>query len=571
MNGDEPAQDPDRPPAGAAGDAGAAVAAARQHHRAGRLAEAEAGYERILRAHPDHADALHLLGVLAHQTGRHQRAAGLIGRAIEHEPDNARFLNNLGSAYMALGRTDEAAGCYHRAVEADPGSADGHFNLANALRGQGRADQAIACYRRALDIESDAADVHHNLGVTLADQGDWDGAAACYRRAIEIDPSLAEGHTGLGNAYKRQGKAHEAAACYRRALAIDPNAADAYNGFGAVLKDQGRLDAAIAAYRRAIEIKPDYASAHLNYSLLLLLLGEFKDGWVEYEWRWKRTERKYRARDFAQPLWDGSRLDGRTILLHAEDGLGDAIQFIRYVPYVAEYGARIVVECHPMLIRLFKDVPAIDEPIKRESPLPPFDVHAPLMTLPMIFGTTVETIPADVAYLRAESGLVEKWRDRLSGFHGRKVGLCWQGNPKFPGDSWRSIPLRHFGVLLDDPSITFINLHKGVGELQIQECGFEDRIVNYSSEVESLADTAAIMENLDLIITSDTAVAHLAGALGRPTWVLLHFVPDWRWLMDRDDMPWYPTMRLFRQRKLNDWEGVLMRVMRALEEYAAVE
>ena len=283
MNGDEPPQDPDRPPAAMDGDMDGALAAARQHHRAGRLAEAEAGYERILHAHPDHADALHLLGVVAHQTGRHERAVELIGTAIRHRPDNARFLNNLGSAYMALGRTDEAAGCYRRAVEADPGSADGHFNLGNALRGEGTADQAIACYRRALDIEPDAADVHHNLGVTLADQGDWDGAAACYRRAIDIDPGLAQGHTGLGNAYKKQGKPHEAAACYRRALDIDPDAADAHNGLGAVLKDQGRVDAAIAAYRRALEIDPRLAEAHNNLGNALAVEGEVGEAIGHYQ------------------------------------------------------------------------------------------------------------------------------------------------------------------------------------------------------------------------------------------------------------------------------------------------
>ncbi len=493
-----------------------------EHQRAGRLSQAEKIYKQILKA----------------------------------QPNNSAAYNNLGVALKSQDRLDEAITCYRRAQKIKPDYAEAINNLGNALKEQEKLDEALVCFRRAVEIKPDYADARNSLGAVLDEQGHADEAIECYKRALEDKPDDESAHNNLGVALKNEGRLEEAAAAYRRALELKPDYAEAHNNLANAVKDMGNVEEALTGYLRAMDLDPDYASAHFNYSLALLTLGEFEEGWVEHEWRWKRGERKFRARDFAQPLWDGSRLDGRTILLHAEQGLGDSVQFIRYVPLVADFGGRVVVECHPLVIRLFKDFPGIDQLVKRESPLPPFDVQVPFLSLPMILGTTVETIPAEARYLRAEPGLVGRWRNRMAEFSGRKVGLCWQGNPKFPGDRWRSIPLRHFGVLLDDPSTTFVNLHKGDGEAQIRECGFADRIVNYSPEVESLADTAAIMENMDLIITSDTSVAHLAGALGRPTWVVLQFVPDWRWHLDRDDMPWYPTMRLFRQPKLDDWDGV---------------
>ncbi len=512
-----------------------ALDVALEHHRAGRLSEAERIYKQILRA----------------------------------QPDNAAACNNLGVALKTQGMLDEAIVWYRRAQKISPDYAEAINNLGNALKEQEKLDEALVCFRRAVEIKPDYADARNSLGALLNKQGHVDEAIACYRRALKDKPDDETAHNNLGVILKTQGKVDEAIAFYHRALELKPDYAEAQNNLGNAVKDLGNLEDAFTRYRRAMEIDPDYASAHFNYSLALLLGGKYAEGWVEHEWRWKRDDPEHCGRGFAQPLWDGSRLDGRTILVHAEQGLGDAIQFIRYMPFVAERGGRVVVECHPMVIRLFKDSPGIDQWVKRESPLPHFDVQTPFLTLPMIFGTTVETIPAEARYLRAEPGLVGFWRRRMAGFAGMKIGLCWQGNPNFPGDPWRSIPLKHFAVLLDRPSTTFINLHKGAGEGQIEEYGLADRIVNYSPEVKSLIDTAAIMENLDLIITSDTSVAHLAGALGKPTWVVLQFVPDWRWHLDRDDNPWYPTMRLFRQKTLGDWDEVFVRVKRALDEYGA--
>ncbi len=502
-----------------------------EHQRAGRLSQAEKIYKQILKA----------------------------------QPNNSAAYNNLGVALKSQGKLDEAIACYRRAQKINPDYAEAINNLGNALKEQEKLDEALVCFRRAVEIKPDYADARNSLGAVLDKQGHLEEAIACYRRALEDKPDDESAHNNLGVTLKGQGKVDEAIACYHRALEIKPDYAEAHNNLANAVKDLGNPEDALTRYRRAMQIDPDYASAHFNYSLALLLLGEYAEGWVEHEWRWKRDDPEHRGRGFAQSLWDGSRLDGRTILVHAEQGLGDAIQFIRYMPFVAERGGRVVVECHPMVIRLFRDSPGIDQLVKRESPLPHFDVQTPFLTLPTIFGTTVETIPAEAGYLRAEPGLVGFWRQRMAEFRGRKVGLCWQGNPEFPGDRWRSIPLTYFAVLLDDPSSTFINLHKGVGEPQIGECGLTDRIVNYSPEVKSLVDTAAIIENLDLVITSDTSVAHLAGAMGKPVWTLLQFMPDWRWMLEREDSPWYPTMRLFRQKTRGDWEDVFVRVKRALE------
>ncbi len=514
--------------------ADSAMESAVRHHRAGRLARAERLYKQILKARPDHLAAR----------------------------------NNLGVALRAQGKLDESAACYRRVIEINPGYVHGHCNLGNVLAEQGRLDEAAACFRRALEIDPECAEGHDGLGGVFDREGKPDEAIACFRRGLEFHPDDESAYNNLGIIHMEQGRPDEAIAWYRRALEVKPDYPEAFNNLGNALKEQRNLDEAMACYDRALAIDPDYAEARFNRSLALLRAGRFEDGWVEHEWRWKRDNGAASRRDFTQPLWDGSRLDGRTILLHAEQGLGDTIHFIRYARSVAGRGGHTVVECHPMVARLLRDVAGIDELVKRGRELPPFDVHAPLLSLPMIFGTTLDTIPGDVGYVRPEKELVAQWGRRLSGLAGRTVGLCWQGNPDFKGDRWRSIPLGHFAALIDDPSSTFVNLHKGAGEPQIQECGLADRIVDYSPDVESLSDTAAIIENLDLVITSDTSVAHLAGAMGRPVWTLLQFNPDWRWMLDRDDTPWYPTMRLFRQETRGDWDGVMARVKHALDTYS---
>ena len=324
------------------------------------------------------------------------------------------------------------------------------------------------------------------------------------------------------------------------------------------MKDQGKLDEAVACYHRALELKPDYADAHLNLSLSSLLTGDFRRGWPEYQWRWKT--KRWQQRDRPQPLWDGQPLQGRTILLHAEQGLGDTIQFIRYAPLVKQAGATVLVECQQPLVRLLAGCRGVDALIGRGDDLPPYDVQAPLLSLPGIFRTSLQTIPVDVPYLFADPGLIAHWRGELGPIAGARIGIAWRGNPEHRNDRTRSLSLRCFESLAGLPGIRLLSLQKGAGAEQLQEARDHFPVTDLGSRLEDFMDTAAVLANLDLVIACDTAVAHLAGALGAAVWVALPFVPDWRWLLDRSDSPWYPTMRLFRQRTPGDWAGVFQEI-----------
>jgi hypothetical protein len=413
-----------------------------------------------------------------------------------------------------------------------------------------------------------------------------------------------EAHNGLGCALERLDQIEEAIRCFRQAISLDPTFATAHNNLGTALERQEKLEEALTSYEQAMSLKPDYAAARWNRARLWLLLGNFEQGWPEYEGRWTQTNTARRT--FAQPLWDGSDLNGRTILLYAEQGLGDTMQFVRYAPLVkrshesgvraqgsgarSQHG-RVIVECQPALMKLLAIVPGIDCLIEQGSPLPSFDCQASLGSLPGIFRTSVDTIPAAIPYLQADPKLVHKWtsdiRHRPSAF---LVGICWQGNPAYGFDRQRSIPLSQFAPLAKLQGVRLISLQKGPGTEQLERmkdgsgrlkdeggrmkieevADFSSSFIIHPSSFHideasgPFMDTAAIMRSLDLVITSDTAVAHLAGALGVATWLLLPLVPDWRWLLKREDSPWYPSMRLFRQMKDGCWEAIFQRVADAL-------
>jgi len=335
------------------------------------------------------------------------------------------------------------------------------------------------------------------------------------------------------------------------------------------LKDKGLLDEAIAADRQAIAINPNFAEGHFNLGIALLECGDFEQGWPEYEWRQKCSEFNASFRRFSQPLWSGEEFRGRTILLHAEQGLGDTIQFIRYLPMLVRRGGRVLVEVQPALMGLLRQMRGVHQWIPRGEPLPGFDVQCPLLSLPRLFATTVRTIPADVPYLLADPALVESWRQNLStNVPGIKVGLAWAGNPEHKRDAMRSISLDRLAPLASVRGATFISLQKGGSALQSDQPPEGLRLVNFSAELHDFADTAALMANLDVVIAVDTAIAHLAGAMGKPVWTLLPFAPDWRWLVDRKDSPWYPSMRLFRQPRIGDWGTVIGSVAGRLESLA---
>jgi Flp pilus assembly protein TadD len=490
-------------------------------------------------------------------------AVACFQQVLRLNPNHAQAYSNLGDALRVQGKPDEAEACCRRALQLMPNLADAHNNLGNALQEQGQLDEAVACYQRALELQPHFAAAHNNLCTALQEQGQLDEAVACYRRALQLHPHLAEVHNNLGTALQEQGKLDEAAACHRRALQLNPNNADAHTSLGKALADQGNVDEAHACYRRALQLNPNCAEAHLNRSLLWLLLGNYEQGWPEYEWRWRRKDLSLPR--LPQPLWDGAPLPGRTLLLYAEQGSGDTLQFIRYVPLAKERAGRVVVSCPESLLSLVQSCPGIDQLVAHGTPLPPFDAHTPLLSLPRLLGTTtLHNIPARVPYLSAPAEQVARWRHELAGPLSLKVGLCWEGNPGNKRNRLRSVRLEQLAPLAQVPGVRLFSLQKGAGAEQlgaVRECW---GMIDLGRRFESWADTAAAVSALDLVVTVETAMAHLAGALGKPAWVLLPMSPDWRWLLQREDSPWYPSLRLFRQRRWDDWPEVIARVAAAL-------
>jgi tetratricopeptide (TPR) repeat protein len=536
----------------------------------GRPAEAVACYEQALRLQGDLVDAHVGLGNVLTGLGRPEQAAGHCQEALRLRPGSAEAHNNLGNALLRQRRPEEAAAHYREALRLRPDFAEAHSNLGVALADLGRLEEAAEHHREALRLNPNYPEAHNNLGNVLRDQWKLDEAIDCFRAAVRLRPDYAEAHNNLGMAARRGGKLEQAVACYRRALELRPDYAEARSNLGNALKDQGQLDEAAACFEAALRLRPDHAEAHWNRALLWLLRGDFARGWPEYEWRW--TQPGFTPRPFPQPLWDGGPLAGRAVLLWAEQGLGDTLHFVRYAALAKARGGRVIVECQPALRRLLAGAAGVDQLVAQGEPLPPFDVQAPLLSLPGIFGTAADTIPANVPYLQAKPERVEHWRRELAGLGGLKVGIAWQGNPAFRGDRQRSVPLAHFAPLAAVEGVRLLGLQKGPGQEQLAGLAGRFPVLDLGPELDAAAgpfvDTAAVMKNLDLVISSDTAVPHLAGALGVPVWVALPSVPDWRWLLGREDCPWYPTMRLFRQARPDDWGEVFARLAAELKALA---
>jgi Flp pilus assembly protein TadD len=487
-----------------------------------------AAYEQVLRLWPDHPEVLTNLGVALAVQGRWDEAVASYRKALALKPAFPDAWSNLGRALAALGRAEEAAASFQNAVNLRPGDPEALASLGNALREQGKLDQAEARYQEALRLRPDYAEVRNNLGSVFQEQGKLDEAAASYRDAARIRPAFVEALTNLGT----------------------------------VLREKGRPDEAAASYEEALRLRPDYAEAHLNLGLTRLLLGDFERGWAGYEWR--RRARALPEHPSGRPRWDGSPLEGKAILLVAEQGLGDTIQFVRYAPMVRERGGVVLLECPPSLRSLLADAPGVDRVVVPGERTPEFAVQAPLPGLPGILGTTWESIPAPVPYLRADPDRVRLWRRELVDPPGFRVGIVWRGHPKHPGDRRRSIPLECLAPLGELPGVRLVSLQKGPGSEQLDGRDWRRSILDVGRRLDDFADTAAVLANLDLLIACDTAVAHLAGALGVPAWVALPFDPDWRWLLGRDDSPWYPSLRLFRQDRPGEWDDVFGRIMREL-------
>lgn len=675
------------------------IATALLHHREGRWREAERLYREILRGEPDNIDALHYLGVIAHQAGRHDAAIALIEKAAALRPVAPDIQNNLGEVYRTADRTADAERCFRRALGLRPEYADAMNNLGNVLGRTGREAQAEQTYRHAISINPDFAEAWNNLGsvlrvlrrdteaegpyrraialrpaypearqnlvLLLRDAGRSEEAARLvrhasalgargrarlderdsragelksmeaayrerlagqetavaryqlagvlsesgrdgeaeleYRRALALDPEMAQAHNDLGNCLRRQGKA-EAEPHYRRAIALHPELAEAHNNLGNLLLDAGnvaeaerayatalalkpglilalnnlgsllaqtgRMEEADASYRRALELRPGDSLLSWNYSLFRLQLGDFAQGFRLYESRFDAGDEKAfgAARRVLRqlhgiPRWTGEPLAGQTLLVWTEQGLGDSVMFMRFLVELKERGLeRLLVYCEPTLVRLMQSLSAVDEVISRQGPAPidRFDFHCPIMSLPMLLGTRLETLRAEAPYARVPEELSAKWRARSAGVPGPRIGIAWRSGSLSTVGALRDIALERFAPLLEIPAVSFVSLQKGEGAGDAKRLGLP--VASWIDDGRDLLDTAALMAQLDLIVSIDTVIPHLAGALGKPVWLLNRYESDWRWLLGRTDSPWYPSMKIFTQPAKGDWDGALAQV-----------
>ena len=532
-------------------------------------------------------------GVRAHRRGDPAGALRLIDDALRVNPGSYEALLQRGLALRALQRPAEALASYDKALASHPASADVLFNRGNALLALGRHQDALASYERALAVKPDDAEALNNRGNALRALERYVEALASYDHALALIPGYAKalgnrGHAlmalerheealdsyrrahagspdapwllGVASALQALERPREALECYERALRAAPNSVDALGGRGNALQALNRHEEALASYAQALAVDPDNAESHWNESLVRLTLGDYRRGWEKYEWRWRNSALRSPPRVVRQPLWLGEEdIAGKTILLHAEQGYGDSIQAIRYAPLVAARGARVLVACQRTLVGLFGRAEGVQAAFEPGDQPPPFDYHTPLMSLPLAFRTTLETIPARMPYLTPSAAAAQEWRGRLArGGGGFKVGLAWTGNPEFSRARAKSCPVEDLRRLVEAADCVFCSLQTGEAAAQAASLSSAGRTVSdHSRELSSFEETAALISQLDLVITIDTAVAHLAGALGRPVWVLLPFSADWRWLRSRADSPWYPTARLFRQPRPGDWASVI--------------
>jgi tetratricopeptide (TPR) repeat protein len=436
------------------------------------------------------------------------------------------------------------------------------YRLANALRGAGNIGAAIAAYTRAIALRRDFTAAIVNLGVAHAVAGQWPGAIAAFSRAVALQPDNVEYQHNLASALQCGGRREEAVLSYRAALRLRPHFAEGWAALGNVYAELNQPQNAIDAFQRAVAIRPNFPVAQLNLGLAQLQVGDFEQGWRQFEWRLLVSEMNL-ARGFTQPQWRGEDISGKTILLHAEGGFGDALQFVRYAPKVAAGGARVLLECAASLVPLLKSVSGVSEVIARGQPLPHFDFQIPLPSLPGVFGTRIDNIPAEHPYLKSPPDRVEYWKSRLSQYPGLKVGLVWAGSgPMLSGTLGMYAPLARIA------GIQLFSLQKGPAASETVPAGMNLR--DFTNELFDFAETAALVDCLDLVISIDTSVAHLAGALGKPVWIAL--VPsfsDFRWLLNRADSPWYPTARLFRQARTGHWESAINQIVEALNSWSA--
>lgn len=548
----------------------AAGSCAEALHRSGLIAYSQGDYHtavdcltRAVDADPENQGYLNHLGVSLSAAGRHSDSVAILRRAIAAAPGNADILGNLGLALRGCGLHAQAVDCFKEAIRLTPQDADPCFNLGSLLADVGLHAEAEQHLRQALRLRPDFGKAYNNLGNTLRAAGRLQEAIGSFQDAVRTMPDSIGALNNLGNALRAAGDFAEAEHMYRRALAVRPNSADTWCNLGNVQRDARRYEEALASYARALELNPGFAEVHFNRAWIHLLQGRFETGWEEYEWRLQRRAWKTTcAGRLGLPGWNGKPFKGRRLLVYDEQGLGDTIQFARYIPMAKALGGTVIFEARDCLLPLFGSLGGVDRLVTRESryrPAAEADMYAPLLSLPRLFRTRLDTIPWDGPYLHGEPSAVRRWSRRFSESRYR-VGIAWSGSNV---DPLRACPPNFFEALARHPGVSLYGLQKE--GLSVDPRLNPSGTVYLGPDFKDFGDTAAAVAHLDLVISVDTAVAHLAGAMGKPTWVLLPYTADWRWLVDRADSPWYPSMRVFRQRTWGDWSEVMKNVVRELD------
>lgn len=533
--------------------------------QSGQLDKAADLYRKLLLRFPKNPGVLTDLGTLNLQLGDPAAGIPLLDRSLEIKPDQPAALCNRGIGLRRLGRFEEALASFDRALALAPDLAAVWRNRGAVLHDLQRFDESLSSCNRSIELDPQDATAHMNRGNALQSLKSFAEALDCYEYALKLNPGLADVHHNRCVVLKEFGRCAEALASCNRAIALNPASAIYYNTLGMVFENLGRLKEAIAEYQHATDLAPDLAEARMNTGMLLLLSGNFAEGWKLNEWRWHIFMQKKFVWHFPQPLWLGEpSLAGKTLLIHAEQGFGDSIQFCRFLPLLEASGARIVFEVPAPLVSLLATLQSDSTIVKWGDPLPEFDLHCPIMSLPLACKTTLASIPASVPYLYADSSRQSFWRQLLGSKTHLRVGLVWSGSTEHPNDRIRSIPFALLAPLWQLP-VEFHVLQKDIREDAVAGLAQVDRAHMHAEELHDFADTAALVAEMDMVISVDTSLAHLAGALGKPVWILLPFVPDYRWLLDRDDSPWYPTATLFRQPAIGDWPSVIAEVRNRLE------
>ncbi|MGN6727344.1 MAG: tetratricopeptide repeat protein [Tepidisphaeraceae bacterium] len=538
----------------------------------GRWEEAEKAWLRYLERCPRSADGFRSLGSLLKRMDKSPEAAKAYEQAIEIDSDKPSYHVDLGLVLVQAKRQEEAKNAFLRALQIDADFYDAHINLGMLLQEMRQSNTSLMHLRKAVELRPDDPSGQNNLGVVLSEQGKLDEAIECYTKLLERVPTFALAWNNLGNALRSSRRHEEAFASLQKALELKPDYTEAYNNLGIICTQMERFPDALAAFDRALFLRPDYPEAHANRGLVYLLLGDFQRGWSDYEWRWQ-GKNGLKRRKYAGKPWDGSPLAGKRILLYFEQGLGDTFQFIRYARELKARGATVIFECQRNTREILSRTPGIDELVVRGEKPPACHFYAPVLGLPGLCQTDLQNLPRRIPYIFTDPAIAWEWKQRLAKMPGLKVGIVWQGNPEHKGDKNRSIPLTTFEPLAKVPGVTLVSLQKNFGVEQI--AGLQGRFSltdfgGISENCDGFIRTAAIIASLDLVISADTSVAHLAGAMGVPVWVALQTSPDWRWLLEREDTPWYPTMRLFRQQEPGNWEEVFARITNALAERVSV-